>query len=65
MSITSIRRKAAGLLARLAQKLYKNHPETVKYWEMVLSDKMIYGQVITRIDPTVVYIDMAEDNNKG
>ena len=50
-----IRWKLSNVVAHLARSIYPENPEVKAFYIKMMTDKMIYGQAITRIDSTSFY----------
>jgi hypothetical protein len=46
-----VRRRIARVFVRIAQKIYPNSPEVMAFHMQQMTDMMILGHCITRIDP--------------
>lgn len=50
-----LRWKLSNALANLARRIYPSNPDVMAFYMQVVTDYMISGRAVTRIDPSEFY----------
>ena len=58
-----LRWKLSNLFVHIGKRIYPENPEVKEFIMQVLMDKAIYGQSITRVNPTETWIENNETHN--
>ena len=50
-----LRWKLSNLFVEIGRRIYPENPEVMAFYMQMMSDQMIYGNAITRIDPEKLF----------